>query len=382
MSDHEPYPDATLARRFQEWIDETAPPAAPERLVFAVMDEVETIRRPGLRLGTRRLEMVLQYVALTVVVAIGVAAGIMLSRSDSAGPPSPDPRPSAPASASPEPVPSLATVSRSVLSRAPGPSAIGVTAGRLWVGTADGTVVEIDSASGTELSRTAVGPEPTTIRPFRDLLWIGSGGPDLVWLDPRTHQVGSISGAGGQTVVVAGDWLWVGGRDRFRRIDPADRRVDGTIELPGRRDNDLALVVGDELWSAVGPSLVRLALPAGTKIDTMDLHPLDIVEGPQGVLAIDAGRLLQLSSPTAVLATPVTLLGGMPDPARLAVVDDRLWILGAFPGQASQVVAIDLRSLRIQSRTSPGGGGRALAVVGDSVWVGVDTGALVRLEVP
>jgi hypothetical protein len=69
----------------------------------------------------------------------------------------------------------------------------------------------------------------------------------------------------------------------------------------------------------------------------------------------------------------------MPDPARVAVVGERLWILGAIPGQASEVVAIDLPSLRIESRTSPGGGGRALAVVGDSVWVGVDTGALVQL---
>jgi hypothetical protein len=382
MNDREPYPDPALARRFKDWLDQAAPPAAPERLVFAVMDEVETVGRPRLRLGAIRLETILQYVALTVVVAIGVAAGTLLSRSEPGASQSPGPPSSVPASASPEPVPSLATIGRSVLSRAPGVSAIGVTEGRLWVGTAEGTVVEIDSASGAELSRTAVGPEPTAIRSFGDRLWIGSGGPDLVWLDPRTHAIGSVDGAGGQALVVADGSLWVGGRDRLSRIDPAGRTVVGTIDVPGRRPNDLALLAGDELWSAVGPSVVRFALPSGAKLGTIDVHPLGIVQSAQGVLAVDAGRLLQLSSPSRVLVTPATLLGGLPDPVALTVVGDRLWILGSIPGRAGEVDAIDLPSLRVLSRTFPGGGGRALAVVGGSVWVGVDSGALVQLAGP
>jgi hypothetical protein len=389
MSDIDHTPDPVLARRFKDWLDQAAPPAAPERLVYAVMDDVERLTRPPRR-HPARLETVLQYVALTVVVAIGVAAGSLLSRplTDGSGSPRPTavasppgPSSSPTAAGTTPPPPSLATISRTTIARAPGPSAIAAVDDRLWVATTEGTVVEIDSRSGRELSRTSVGLEPTDIVPFQGLLWLGTGGPDLGWLDPTTHVVGSIAGAGGQWIVIASGSLWVGGRDGFTRIDPATRTAVGAIRVPGRRASDLAAVVGDELWTAVGPSIVRIALPSGDRRGTIPVHPSEIIVTGRGVLAVDAGTLEQLSTPDGILPSPRALLGGLPDPAGAAVVGDRLWLAGSVPGRAGQAIEIDLASDRVVTATSLGGGPRGIAVVGDSLWVSVDTGALARLAI-
>jgi hypothetical protein len=389
MKHTEQYADPALADRFKSWLDEAAPPAAPERLVYAVMDEVEAQAPRARLLPGIRLETVLQYVALTIVVAIGVAGGIFLTRSDSSGVATPSPRPAAssPVPASPTAVspsigalPSLATIDRFVMPPKPGPSAIRVMGSSLWVGTPTGEVVELDVATGTERSRTTVGVEAITITPVDGILWIGSGGPDLIWLDPTSHEVGTIRGAGGHTVVVAAGSLWVSRQEAFARIDPTRREVVGSIAVPGHRASDPAIVVGDELWTGAGPAMIRLALPGGAGRGDIAAFPSALVTVPRGTVAIDRGRLVQLSDASGILTAPPVLIDGLPDSSGEATVGNQLWVVGMMSGGPGEVVQIDLDTIRIVSRTSLGAGPRAIAVTGSSVWVGLDNGTLVRLR--
>jgi outer membrane protein assembly factor BamB len=384
MTDDEQYDDPVLAHRVHAWVKDAAPSAAPERLVYAVMDEVERTRAPRkTSLGPIRLLALWQYVALTVVIAIGVAAGTLATRpTDTDGGPSPGlgPSPAAP-SRSPAPgVPSLPTIKRYDLTFAPGPSAIGRTGSSLWVGMPDRSIVELDASTGEQLSTTSVGVEPITIVQIDGLLWIGSGGADLIWMDPTSHRVGSIKGAGGPYVLAWDGSIWVSRKGEFLRVDPSSRRIVGSLPVPGHAAHFPSLVVGDELWAGSGSGeIVRLALPSGTARGTIPLYATDLVATSDGVLAVAAGNLYRIATSSGPVNTPLAILDGLPPPYGQVLDGQRLWLAGN-QGDRGEVVEIDLGAGRIISRTSVGRGVRALAVVDGSVWVAVDSGALVRLQ--
>jgi hypothetical protein len=396
MNERERYPDPALAERFRDWLVQTAPPAAPDRLVYAVMDDVERLGRWPRPLARLPFDSVLQYVALTVVIAIGVAAGTLLTRPNPDVSASPSPRPSAspsatasgsrsgPVSPSPGAIPSLAIINRLDFARAPGPSAIGMSGSTMWVGTPDGDVVEMDPGTGAERSRTSVGAEPITIIPYDGILWIGSGGPDLVWLDPTTHEVGRIPGIGGHVVLSSGGSLWVSRPGELVRLDPASRSVVGTIPLPDHRASDAAGIVGAELWAGSGSSIVRLELPSGSVLGTIPGQPGGFFETIDGVFAVDRGALVRLAGPRGEdpLASPVALLDDLPQVYGQAIDGDRLWVAGPMPDNTGVVIEIDVATATVGSRTRTSGVPRALAFVDGSLWVAVDDGSLVRLAAP
>jgi hypothetical protein len=396
MNEREPYPDPALAERFKDWLVQTAPPAAPDRLVYAVMDDVERLgHRPRPR-ARRPFDSVLQYVALTVVIAIGVAAGTLLTRAnpDVSGSPSPRPSasPSAPASSSrsspvsptPGTIPSLAIIDRLDFARAPGPSAIGLSGSSMWVGTPEGDVVELVPGTGAERSRTSIGAEPITIIPYDGILWIGSGGPDLVWLDPTTHEVGRIPGGGGHVVLSSKGSLWVSRQGEFVRLDPVSRSVVGSIRLPDHRASDAAAIVGVELWAGSGPSIVRLELPSGSVLGTIPGQPDGFFETTDGVFAVDRGALVRLAGPRGEgpLTSAVPLLDELPQVYGQAIDGDRLWVAGPMPDNTGVVISIDVATATVVSRTPMRGVPRALAFVNGSLWVAVDDGSLVHLAAP
>jgi hypothetical protein len=392
MSEIERYSDPVLADRFKEWLNEAAPPAAPERLVFAVMDDVEASGRTRGRFGAIRFETILQWVALTVVIAIGVTLGSIVSRPSTNGSGSPSPSPGASASrptsssiASPASgaAPSLRTIDRSTFSRAPGPSAIGLAGSSMWVGTPDGEVVELDPTTGVERSRRSVGAEPITIIQYDGVLWIGSGGPDLAWLDPATGEGGTIPGLGGHVVLRAAGSLWVSRQGEFARLDPVTREPIGSISLPNHRASDIASIVGGELWAGSGETVARLSLPSGSVQGTISAQPDALLERPDGVYAVDRGRLVQLAGAnvTAPLDAPVALLDDLPQAYGQAVDGDLVWFGGPMPAGFGEVVGIDLRSKQVISRTRTIGSPRALSFAAGSLWVALDDGTLLRLAV-
>jgi hypothetical protein len=154
----------------------------------------------------------------------------------------------------------------------------------------------------------------------------------------------------------------------------------GSIAVPGHRASDPAIVVGDELWTGAGPAMIRLALPGGAGRDDIAAFPSALVTVPRGTVAIDRGRLVQLSDASGVLTAPPVLIDGLPDSSGEATVGNQLWVVGMMSGGPGEVVQIDLDTIRIVSRTSLGAGPRAIAVTGSTVWVGLDNGTLVRLR--
>ena len=394
MTDHERYADPELARRVRAWVEVSAPPAAPERLVYAVMDAVEAEPARRSPVPGPRFRAVLQYVALTIVVAVGVAIGTRIAGwGPGASSPSPSaPSPSAPIrspaatpTASPSPaVPSLATIDRFAVARAPGPSAIGVLGSSLWIGTPDGEVVELDASSHAERSRASVGAEPITILPFDGVLWIGSDSPDLAWLDPSSHEVRTIPGAGGHVVLSAAGSLWVSRQEEFLRLDPVTRTVAGSISLANHRSSDVAVVVGDQLWAGAGPSIVRLELPSGRVLGTTATQASAIVQTPQGVFAVDRGRLVRLSGGGGAdpQNSPAPVLDGLPLVYGQVTDGTRVWLAGPMPTGSAVVVELDISTPSIVTRTTLGGTPRALAMTAGSLWVALDNGTLAQLRIP
>jgi len=385
MNEPERYDDPALARRVRAWVKDAAPTTAPERLVYAVMDEVERERpRPRGMLGPIRLGTLMQYVALTVVIAIGVAAGTLATRQNPSGAsPVPSGPTASPSGQRPSPVPappSLPTIGRYDISRDPGPSAIGINGSSLWVGTPDGSIVELDAATGGQVASVSVGFEPTTIAPAGGLLWVGSSGKDLTWVDPVSREVGTISGAGGIYVLPWSGSLLVSRREEFLEVDPSTRRIVGSFPIPGHVASEPGLVVGDELWAGAGARIVRVALPSGTVLGTMPVTASALVAAGDGILAIDAGVLLRVSTSSGPLDAPITILDGLPQPYGVAIAGDRLWVTGPAEGRGGEVVEVDLTAGVVASLTPVGRGTRAIAVVDRSVWVAVDTGALLRLS--
>jgi hypothetical protein len=383
MTDLERYDDPALARRFRAWAKAAAPTAAPERLVYAVMDEVERVapRRVGLRAAIR-LQSFWQYVALTMVIAIGVAAGTLVTRQgDTGSSPTAGPTTSpAVPSASPAPWPSLQTIERYELTGPPGPSAIGIDGSSLWVGRPDGSIVELNAATGDELGSVSVGAEPMSITLIDGLLWVGSGSTNLAWVDPVTRDVGTITGAGGPYVLPAAGAYWVSAKEKFLRVDPASGRILGSIPIAGHAASEPGLRIGDELWAASGPDITRVALPSGAVLGTIPVHASVLVQSSDGVWAIDRGVLLRVAAGTMPLETPIPILDSLLEDAGAFLAGDRLWVYGPVAGRPAEVVEIDLAAGRIVSRTALSAGPRGLAVVGGSVWVSLDSGALVRLQ--
>jgi hypothetical protein len=379
MTEPERYDDPALARRVREWVTETAPAAAPERLVFAVMDEVERQPRrqvPGL--GPFQLRTLWQYAALTLVIAVGVAAGTLAVRQSAPGA-SPGSSPVPTPTSTPVALPSLRTTAVFDVTDVPGPSAIGVDAGALYVGTPDGHVAQIDPASGRELGRTAIGAEPITITPIDGRLWVGSAGPDLVIVDPATHSTTTIAGAGGPYVLRAAGAIWVSRRDAFARIDPATERVVGTLDVPGHLDSNPAVVVGSDLWVGAGEEILRIALPGGAVLGHIPLRAQTLVPVGDSVLAIGDGTLYRLS--LSGQGQPAVVLQDIVSPYGVALDGPLLWLAEPPLSERSpDVLEIDVDSGLIVSRTPLQSGPRGLALLGGSVWVATDGGRLVQLR--
>jgi hypothetical protein len=87
-----------------------------------------------------------------------------------------------------------------------------------------------------------------------------------------------------------------------------------------------------------------------------------------------------VSTSSGPLDAPITILDGLPQPYGVAIAGDRLWVTGPAEGRGGEVVEVDLTAGVVASLTPVGRGTRAIAVVDRSVWVAVDTGALLRLS--
>lgn len=97
-------------------------------------------------------------------------------------------------------------------------------------------------------------------------------------------------------------------------------------------------------------------------------------------MAAGAATILRIAGPEGPLVAPTVLLDDVPNPVGEAYAADRVWLTGDPQGRRAEVVEIDLAGPRIVARTAIPSGTRAIAVVGDSIWVASMSGQLVQLR--
>ncbi|HEX3265757.1 MAG TPA: PQQ-binding-like beta-propeller repeat protein [Candidatus Limnocylindrales bacterium] len=364
MNDRERYDDPGLARRFREWVDSEAPPAAPERLVFAVMDEVERSRsrRPAIgRLGF--LSNVGQYAALTVVIALGVAIGILATRSV----PGPGDRPSAapsgiaPSGASPGVVPSLAAVAAYQLD-ATAMAADGIS---LWIATAGGDLIGLDGESGAEVHRQPIRFAATDLVVSDGLAWAVAPGHDLARIDLATSGITTFPAAGVTRVALSPGLVWMASVGRVVALDQASGATVHDIAVAAHRDTDPIAIVGTEIWVATNAAIQRFDGSSGAAIGSIPGNATDLLEAAGLAWATRGVELARIDPGSA----GPTFLEGMPDGALLATDGTLLWVAGSVGGGPGELVALDAGNGSVLSRTPISGEVRGLAAANGAVWL-------------
>jgi hypothetical protein len=369
MTDRETYEDPGLARRFRAWVDEAAPPAAPERIVFAVMDAVE--RTEPARLGrqqrpVRFIAGVAQYAALTLVIAIGVAVGILATRPAPAVGPSATPLPSATsATMSPGPAPSLALGARYQLDV----TALTGSDQALWVTTRDGRLVELDASTGGQRVIASLDFQPTQVAVAGGFAWLVAPGHDLERIELQTGEVLTTPSSAAARIVATLDTVWLGTSGRIFALDARDPTVRlGDHQMPGHRDVDPLLVVGTQLWVGTNTSIVRLDAATGAQVGSLAGDATSLAFAGNAVWATRGVELLRIDPPSG----SITYIEGMPVAMDLAVSGNRLWLAGPPGARRGELVEVDLVSGAVLSRTSIESSLVGLAVAGGDVWVAGD----------
>ena len=392
MTERERYEDPELARRVRAWADETAPPAAPDRLVYGVMDAVERSPRRRGFFGQSRLRLIgtaAWYAALTIVITIGVAAGIVLSRVlPSVAQPGLTTAP--PGSVTTSGAPSPAGSSTVIL---PGPSTsplspaarydlapVAIAAGdtSVWIATATARLVELDARTGARRGETALAESPTDIAvAFGDVWLVSSSG--LTRLDPSTGATDRLRDAAGDRVTAGGGFIWVSAENVVIRVDPSAFGVAARIAVTGHPAASDVAVVGPEVWVGTNTRIQAFDIPTGHSTRAVSGDATDVVAGGGELWATRGTELVRID-PTS-LAT--TFYEGMPGAAVLATDGELVWVSGPPGGNTAEVVAVSVADSRIVARATTAGSVNALAAIGRSAWVGTESSpAVVRFEVP
>ena len=180
------------------------------------------------------------------------------------------------------------------------------------------------------------------------LVWTSeAGGPGVLGIDPRRGRIVrrfSVPGSNADGLAFGGGKLWVAQGDATVQVDPRNGRVLGRVHNPGQSGSTVWLAYADGwLWSARASGIVRKIDPVAGRISytaRLDGYISDLAVGGGNVWAakLSDGHLYRLSEEALVD------LGGIsagPDPERIALVGDRLWVAN---GSARTVSVVDIRS--------------------------------------
>ena len=372
----------TRERDFDEllraWASEGAD-QAPERFVWAALDQIETTPQRGrwqrsVRRSIMRRQLAPQFLALAAVV-IATATYIALSGPSETGPgPSPAPSPVASADPTPSATPSGSPTS-AISARPVSP------------------VATID-----------IGGMPWQLRASSDAIW-ASVGDQLVRIDPATNEVVQridVAGAGAScpdcmggdagswTFVIDGRSAWVSfhidGASMVRRIDLDDGRIVAEIPLEPSGGEDVAVAFGS-VWVSVCHSsqVLRIDPTSNEVIGSVRVE----ADGQQGDcnamhLGVGAGSVWTAFGGDSegrvayvVRIDPETLTTTTIHPrstatcGQLAVTVDDLWV-STCPGKTGQsIVQIDPRTDSEVGSIRLGGYPGEPVIDGDLVWVPV-----------
>lgn len=364
MTDRETYRDPGIARRFKDWVDAEAPTAAPERIVFAVMDEVERSRPRNRAVGPLRLlASVGQYAALTAVIAIGVAIGIVATRTLPGQGQGPGPSPSASphGAASPGAVPSLATIAAYQIDA----TTLTTDGGVVWIATAGGDLIGLDGGTGAELHRQSIGFAAADLAVADGVAWAVARDRDIARVNVATSELSTLPVFGATRLALSRGTVWLGSTGHVVAIDAQTGATVRDIGVAGHRDTDPLVVVGNELWVATNVAIQRFQLASGESIGSVPGDATDLLFAGGAVWATRGGELVRIDP----LAAGSTFLAGMPDGALLAFDGTNVWVGGSIAGGPGTLISVDGATGTVVSRTPFTGEVRGIGAVGGAAWL-------------
>ena len=389
--------DRDLAAVLEAWMDDVAPPAAPDHLLEAAFGRTvgtgqaraypwDRVRRR--KPGPRGLVLLgLGGVAALLVISLGAAllGGAGVGPGPTA---SPTPTPSPTASSSPSaPAPIPVTPEASVAIVAPQSLATDGTA--VWVLTATGGVLRIDPATNT------AGPVVQTggltdlyngIAVDRNGVWVTDWDNQTLYrLNPTTGKVVTQIPAGSapKGVLATGTAVWVADTHmgQVLRIDPATNKVAVPITvgpIGSSGPNWLGRGLGS-IWTGIPNSskVVRIDEKTNAVQATISI-PVDTV--PCGAFAVtadavwipscDSATTMARIDPVTNTAVATVPLGGMAYTP--ALIGGAPWVsISTRVGTPASIARISAATNAVDRRLSPGadfGGGGDLVVAAGSVW--------------
>jgi len=375
MNDIESYDDPKLAASVRAWMQREAPAAAPERLVYSVMDDVgRSPRRRWLGFGGRPLlRAAARYAALTLVIAIGVAAGIALSgRFPSVGGPTP----------SPTPMPSL----RFVGVVADNGRLLASDAERAWLVSSSRELVPIDAdgASGASIAIPFMPSDVVTATgraiPLGEMtVWLAAPDADLLGVDPSSGELVSTNGARGTRVAVGAGAAWLGAPGQLIKVvlgDDAHR----TFQVPGHRAEDPILVVGNAVWAATSSGIARLDASAGAEEARIPIDASSMVFARGSVWVAQGSHLIALNPTSGTTSRSVALSSGAGDIVAIATHGGTVWVATAAGLGPPSLIGVDPTTGGVISITTVAAPAESLAVVGSQVWTLDASGQVGRYE--
>ena len=375
MNQNESYDDPTLASRVRAWMEVAAPVAAPERLVFSVMDDVQRAPRgrrfaiPGFPIVTG----VARYAALTLVITIGVAAGILVSRNlENVGGPTP----------SPTPVPSLRSLGEITSDGrllTSGPSGA-------WLVTGADQLVPID-AEGRLGVPIALDFAPSDIVARVDLLpaaaervWLVAPDTDLVRLEPGVGDLAVAEGASGTSVTHGPGVAWVSRAGEVLKVDSGLLTILAIYAVPDHDVGDPMLVVGTTLWVVGASGIERLDSATGDRDARINITASALI-GTRGLVwAAQGSGLIAIDATTGQPGRTAQLPSDASDILALATRGETIWVAAESGSGLAWLTSVDAETGQVTSLTPLATPVTSIAVVGNQVWTLDQGGHVDRFE--
>jgi hypothetical protein len=243
-----------------------------------------------------------------------------------------------------------------------GPTALAAGFGALWIGTARGELLRLDSRTGRIQKR--VGKEPGQIGHVASVVaafgsvWVSDSGLGVARVDPRRARPPRVVFPSHGQLAAGAGWLWAADpwKDRILKVDPARARVVASLRVPGRL---VGLYGGPTtIYVVYTPKPGRLTGPEGPRLlQRLDPSSAQLVGRPvsfncdimlaaarNAIWTVDFCRwrvarrepltlAVQLERPSPRAATFLTLAFGS------------VWVSGV-----SRVVRFDAATLRVEAR--------------------------------
>jgi serine/threonine protein kinase len=228
------------------------------------------------------------------------------------------------------------------------------------------------ATTGAAAGPFAVGARPDGVAVGAGAVWaVSSRQGTLTRIDPQTGDTTKVAvGDNPDSVLVALDrvWVTVSGEDKVVELSTDERpRVVGSIAV-GQGPEGIA-ASGKAIWVAnAGDGSVTQYIPASRATNTMDVggRPVDVAIGGNAVWAADSANdtVVKIDGAHHAVVGSVGGIGG--NPRAVAAVGEDVWVISADDGIVSRV---ESDTDAVADRVDVGGQPRDITTDGDSLWV-------------